>query len=150
MDEWMLNKIFVSTLNDLGLDDRSNWRAVTLVKLLTSHHAWWTRIAAAPNKKGRSTEYLTLTSILSDSDALGYLGVNRYQDVLWFNKEAFEDLMWWLYIIAAVESSASEHSDQPGDDTGKSILRCYNTISNILINAQASGYKVEKLLELLK
>ena len=44
MDEWMLNKILVSTLNDLGLDDRSNWRAVTLVKLLTSHHAWWNKV----------------------------------------------------------------------------------------------------------
>jgi hypothetical protein len=150
MDEWMLNKIFVSTLNDLGLDDRSNWRAVTLVKLLTSHHAWWTRITGAPDKKSRSAEYLTLKSILSDSDALGYLGVNRYQGVLWFNKEAFEDLMWWLYIIAAVESSGSEGSDQPAEDTGKSILLCYNTISNILINAQASGYKLEKLLDLLK
>jgi glycosidase len=150
MDEWMLNKIFISTLNDLGLDDRSNWRAVTLVKLLTSHHAWWNRIASAPDKKSRSAEYLTLTSILSDSDALGYLGVNRYQDVLWFNKEAFEDLMWWLYIIAAVESSGAEGSDKPGEDSGTSILRCYNTISNILINAQASGYKIEKLLDLLK
>jgi glycosidase len=150
MDEWMLNKIFVSTLNDLGLDDRSNWRAVTLVKLLTSHHAWWSRVDGAPDKKSRSAEYLTLTSILSDSDALGYLGVNRYQDVLWFNKEAFEDLMWWLYIIAVVESSVEEDSGQPVDKTGKSLLRSYNAISTILINAQASGYKLEKLLDLLK
>jgi hypothetical protein len=107
MDEWMLTKIFISTLNDLGLDDRSNWRAVTLVKLLTSHHSWWTSIAATSDKKSRPLEYRTLTSILSDSDVLGYLGVNRYQDVLWFNKEAFEDLLWWLYIIAAVETSVA-------------------------------------------
>jgi glycosidase len=150
MDEWMLNKIFISTLNDLGLDDRSNWRAVTLVKLLTSHHSWWTSIAATSDKKSRPLEYRTLTSILSDSDALGYLGVNRYQDVLWFNKEAFEDLLWWLYIIAAVEISVAAGADQPAEYSGKSILRCYNTVSSILVNAQASGYKLEKLLDLLK
>jgi hypothetical protein len=150
MDEWMLNKIFVSTLNDLGLDDRSNWRAVILVKLLTSHHAWWSKIAVIPDKKRRSVEYLALTSILSDGDALGYLGVNRYQDVLWFNKEAFEDLMWWLYVIAAIEVSVVAGSDQRADESGKSILRCYNTISSILVNAQASGYKLEKLLDLMK
>ena len=50
---------------------------------------------------------ISCTSLLSDSDALNYLGVNRYQDILWFNKEAFEDLMWWLFIIAAVEISVT-------------------------------------------
>ena len=147
IDEWMLNKILVSTLNDLGLDDRSNWRAVTLVKLLTSHHAWWRTLERGKDKKNRSVEYLTLTSILSDSDAINYLGVNRYKDVLWINKEALEDLLWWLYLIAAVETSVA--ADQP-DEPGRSILRCYTTISNILNNAQASGYKLEKLLDLLK
>ncbi len=81
MDEWMLNKIIVSALNDLGLDERSNWRAVTLIKLLTSHHPWWRVIGSTPVKGEKSIAYHILTSILSDSDALGYLGVNRYQDV---------------------------------------------------------------------
>jgi hypothetical protein len=150
MDEWMLNKILVSTLNDLGLDDRSNWRAVTLVKLLTSHHAWWSTLDGKPDKKSPSVQYITLTSILSDSDAISYLGVNRYQDVLWFNKEAFEDLLWWLYIIAAIEISVAAGEAVQTDEIGRSILRSYTTISNILNSAQASGYKLEKLLDLLK
>ncbi len=150
MDEWMLNKILVSTLSDLGLDDRSNWRAVTLVKLLTSHHAWWRTLGVKQDKKSPSVEYLTLTSILSDIDAISYLGVNRYQDVLWFNKEALEDLLWWLYIIAAIEISVDDGDAVQKDEIGSSILRCYTTISSILINAQTSGYKLEKLLDLLK
>ncbi len=150
MDEWMLNKILVSTLNDLGLDDRSNWRAVTLVKLLTSHHAWWRMLGARLDKKDPSVKYLTLTSILSDIDAISYLGVNRYQDVLWFNKEALEDLLWWLYIIAAIEISVAAGEAGHKDEFGTSIQRCYTTLSNILTNAQASGYKLEKLLDLLK
>jgi glycosidase len=150
MDEWMLNKIFVSTLNDLGLDERSNWRAVTLVKLLTSHHAWWKTIDTNQTKKSRSIPYQILSSILSDSDALNYLGVNRYQDVLWFNKEAFEDLMWWLFIIGAVEITCSPVIDEQTDTSGKYILHCYDDILSLLTNAQVSGYKIEKLLDLLK
>jgi hypothetical protein len=150
MDEWMLNKIFVSTLNDLGLDERSNWRAVTLVKLLTSHHAWWKIIEAVQGKKGKSASYQILSSILSDSDALGYLGVNRYQEVLWFNKEAFADLLWWLFIIAAVEITGVSIQGENADANGKSILRCYDEITSLLANAQVSGYKLEKLLDLLK
>src|SRR4030042_471319 len=146
----MLNKIFVRALNDLGLDEKSNWRAVTLVKLLTPHSGLWKMIDPIRDKKGRSASYHILTSILADSDALSYLGVNRYQDILWFNKEAFEDLLWWLFIIGAVEISALPNKDDQADEKAKNILRCYNEISSILINAQASGYKLEKFLDLVK
>jgi hypothetical protein len=150
MDEWMLNKIFVSVLDDLGLDERSNWRAVTLVKLLTSHHTWWKIIDNKQAKGSRAAAYNILTSIFSDSDALSYLGVNRHQDIVWFNKEAFEDLLWWLYIIAVVEISDIHNKADQTDAGVKFILRCYNEILNLITNAQASGYKLEKLLDLVK
>ena len=150
MDEWMLNKIIASTLNDLGLDKRSDWRAVTLIKLLTSHHAWWRLIDVDHVKGQKGAAYSILTSILSDSDALAYLGVNRYQDVLWFNKESFEDLLWWLMVIASVEISGTHLDEDQTNLAGKSILPCYQVISNLLASAQASGYKLEKLLELVK
>jgi glycosidase len=150
MDEWILNKIIVSTLNDLGLDERSNWRAVTLIKLLTSHHNWWRVISSTPVKMEKSIAYRILTSILSDSDALSYLGVNRYQDVLWFNKEAFEDLLWWLFITAAVEISSQHDKVEKANRNGEYVLRCYTEISNLLSGAETSGYILEKLLDLVK
>ena len=150
MDEWMLNKIIASTLIDLGLDERSDWRAVTLIKLLTSNHAWWRLIDIDQVKGQKGAAYSILTSILSDSDALVYLGVNRYQDVLWFNKESFEDLLWWLMVIASVEISGAHIDADQANVVGKSILPCYQVISNLLASAQASGYKLEKLLDLVK
>jgi len=81
---------------------------------------------------------------------VAYLGVNRYQDILWFNKEAFEDLLWWLMVVACVEiSGINEAADQRGL-VGKSILTGYKVLTNLLSAAQASGYKLEKLLELVK
>jgi len=150
MDEWMLNKIIASSLNDLGLDERSDWRAVTLIKLLTSHHAWWRLIDIHQSKGQKGAAYNILTSILSDSDALVYLGVNRYQDVLWFNKESFEDLLWWLMVIASVEISSSHMARDDTKIVDKSLLPCYQVISSLLISAQESGYKLEKLLDLVK
>jgi glycosidase len=150
VDEWMLNKLFVSTLNDLGLDERSNWRAVTLEKLLTSHHGWWQAIADRPAIPGARSAYHILTSLLSDSDALSYLGVNRYQDMLWFNKEAFEDLVWWLYIIAAIEISTLPTASTQIESNPRRILDCYNVLSDLLLKSQASGYMLDKLLELAK
>jgi hypothetical protein len=150
MDEWMLNKLLISALNDLGLDERSNWRAVSLVKLLISHHSWWKILDNPAAIKGRSAGYQVLTSILSDSDALSYLGVNRYQDVLWFNKESFEDLLWWLFIISSVEIISASGTGIPSDADAITILRCFTEITDLITHAQASGYKLEKLFELVK
>jgi hypothetical protein len=150
IDEWMLNKILVSTLDNLGLDDRSNWRAVTLIKLLTSHHAWWTMINIHPKKAEGKPAYQILTNILSDNDAQSYLGVNRYQDTLWFNKESFEDLVWWLFIIATLEISSQQTKSDQNSEVGKKILQCFNAITALVEQAGASGYRLERLLDLVR
>ena len=91
-----------------------------------------------------------MDSLLSDSDVLTFLGVNRYKDVLWFNKEAYEDLIWWLMMISVVEISCSV--TDPADKAwfSKRILPCYEVVTDLLNAAQASGYKLEKLVELVK
>ncbi len=150
IDEWMLNKIMVSAMSDLGLDEKSKWRAITLIKLLTSHHAWWNLAGTDRGKSKKGAGYDILTSVLADGDAMAYLGVNRFQDILWFNKESFEDLLWWLMVIACVEISAALAEAGEGDKVAKSILPAYKMISSLLTAAEASGYKMEKLLELAK
>jgi glycosidase len=150
IDEWMLNKILVSTLNDLGLDERSNWRAVTLIKLLTSHHSWWKLIEPSRVKDIQASAYQLLTELLSDSDVQVYLGVNRYQDILWFNKEAFEDLLWWLYVVACLEIVSETIQPERANDSAQMILELFNAINGLLASAEAAGYKLEKLLELVK
>jgi len=103
-----------------------------------------------PKKADIKPAYQILTSILSDNDAQGFLGVNRYQDTLWFNKEAFEDLMWWIYIISVVEISSQHFQMDQNNDVGKKILQCFNETTTLIEQAEASGYKLEKLLDLVR
>ena len=150
IDEWLLNKIIVGTMNDLGLDERSAWRAVTLIKLLTTHHNWWKVLEPGQTKGDQGTAYQFLTSILLDSEAQKYLGVNRYQGVLWFNKESFEDLLWWLYIIAVVELSSLHLRDDAFESVTKVILACFAVVTHLQKAEDASNFQVEKLLEAAK
>jgi glycosidase len=150
IDEWMLSKILVSTLNNLGLDDRSSWQATILIKLLISHHSWWTKLTAHPKNSDLNTAYHLLTKIFSDNDAQIFLGVNRHQDILWFNKESYEDLLWWLFIIASVEISNQYTQIHKNNEVGKIILHCFEMITLLVEKAEVSGYKVEKFLDLLK
>jgi hypothetical protein len=134
IDEWMLNKIIISTMSEL----------------LTTHHKWWDLLEDKQDKLRKNPNYAILISILSDSDSLAFLGVNRYQDILWFNKEAFEDLMWWLMIVAVVEITGPQINSNQAEAAQKLILSGYKAITTLLRNARASGYQLERLLDLTK
>ena len=105
IDEWLLGKIIAGTLRDLGLDNGTAWWAVTTIKILTSHQRWFEMQTV--EKKERV--YRVLESWLKDDEVQQFLQVNRYQDVLWFNKEAFEQLLWWMLLLAVVKSNAYGH-----------------------------------------
>ncbi len=139
IDEWLLNKIIASALGDLGLDERSAWQSIHLIKLLTSHSNWWA-------EAGNGQIYPLMLSVFSDAEAQQYLGVNRYQGILWYNREAFEDFTWWLYVVAAVNVMAT----QPSEQVPQTIINCFSEIQLIQKATISSNYQVEKLLSALK
>ncbi len=139
IDEWLLNKIIASALSDLGLDERGAWQSITLIKLLVSQTNWW-------EQGGADRAYSLMEALFSEAEAQRYLGVNRYQDILWYNQEAFEDLIWWLYVISVVDCMATCSSDQ----VAQSIVNRFAEIQKILKAAASSKYQVEKLLTALR
>jgi hypothetical protein len=143
IDEWLLNKIIAAALLDLGLDEAATWQAVTLVKLLTTHQRWY--VFQSPPKR---RAYSVLESWLQDADVQQYLQVNRYQNVLWYNKEAFEQLAWWMLWLAVTRIAAG-----PGGLTGEAVeemLVSYDVVEQLLDAGRQSQYQVEKLLAVLE
>jgi hypothetical protein len=138
IDEWLLGKIVAGVLGDLGLDEAAAWRAIAVVKLVTAHQRW--SVAKRPHQ--------VLEGLLQDDEVQQFMQVNRYQDVLWFNKEAFEELLEWLLLVAAVQVSAEP--GQAPDEAAAEIAACYGVIKKLERAEKKSGYQVEKLLELAK
>lgn len=139
MDEWLLGRITASALRDLGLDDASAWQAVTVIKLLTTHQRWFD--AQAP---GRTQDYQVLESLLKDGEVQQFLQVNRYQGVLWFNKEAYDQWLWWMLVVAAVAITADPL--RPPSEVAKGIVACYEIVERLRLAGERSGYRVERLL----
>ena len=139
IDEWLLNKIIATALADLGLDERGTWQAIHLVRILVSHENWW-------DAPGADQAFQLMETIFSNAEAQQYLGVNRYQDILWYNREAFEDLVWWLYVIAVAQCMAH----LPADQVAQAVTRRYAVIRQIQQASAAANYQVEKLLTALK
>jgi glycosidase len=134
IDEWRLGKTIVSVFRNLDLEEEPACRSVSLIKLLTSHQRWFEE----------KRIYRLLDSLLKDNEVQQFLQINRYNDVLWFNKEAFEELLWWLRVVAAVEISSDDK--RTSSEVVRDLEGCYATIQTLEEAGKRSDYQVEKLL----
>jgi glycosidase len=139
VDEWLLRKIIAGMLRDLGADEAAASRGVLLVNALISQQSCLPEHASDPKPA-----YSILEAWLKDDDVRGFLQVNRYQSVLWYNKEAFDQLLG-LMLLAAIVDSASQPKREP-KEAAEAITTHYEVV-RALRQAQAeSGYRVDNLL----
>jgi glycosidase len=108
----------------------------------TGHSKEETRVAE------EKRAYRVLESWLQDPEVQQFLQVNRYQDVLWFNKEAFEHWLWWMLLVAVVASSADPR--RPATAVAHEIAEHCKIVQQLRRAGQESGYQVERLLELVR
>jgi glycosidase len=128
IDEWLLAPIVRGALRDLDGDDAAAERGAALVGLLTSHAA----PAIADEAPGPGA---LLDALLADRAAQQFIGVNRYNDVVYFNKESFELLIGWLRAAARVLGAPAQ-----ADAAYAQLARA----------AGESGYQVERLRALAR
>jgi len=135
LDEWQLGRMLAGVLRDCGLDEGAADYAVTLVKLLTTHQRWFERVDT-------DGMYEVLSSLFRDSDVQRALQLNRYGETLWFNKEAFEQILWWMFVTATIAYSPTSPDRQAAE-----IFTFWQALNKLRQASEASGYQVEKLLE---
>ena len=140
IDEWRLGRIMASALQDAGLDEISAWRAVSTVRILTGQQEWFADLTPEAG-----FAYRVVSGVLSDDEARRFLQVNRHKDVLWFNKESFEQLLWWLMATAAVTIHAD--SARFETDAELAIQACFDILRILRRAQERSEYQVDKLLE---
>lgn len=152
IDEWMLGRIIGTALRDMAIPEADAWRATGIVRLLTRHHSWWQPMSQPMDEISGATDKVVAypapspTSILriwlSDRDVQSFISMNRHQDILWFNKEAFEEWLWWMFLVAVLDLvDAHEPEEIPAR-----VIACYQVIQQLQKAKEASDYQVEKLL----
>jgi glycosidase len=143
MDEWGFGKIIFGVLRDSGLDEAPAWSALTIIKLLTGHQRWF-----ETKSSDQKQAYVVLESLFNNDDVRRFLSVNHYNDIWWFNKEAFEEMLWWLMMAAALTIGSDPL--RPVNAVIKELERCYSIIQTWQKAKKKSEYQVEKLLEVVK
>ncbi len=143
IDEWLLGRILAGVLGQMGLDEGSAGRSVTLIKVLTTHQRWF-----AVESPDLLPSYQLLQALLRDSDVQHFLQVNRYREVLWFNKEAFDQLLWWLLLLVVIELGVDRLLQEP--KARQEFLDHYHLLRDLQRAGEESEYQVEKLLTVVK
>jgi len=138
LDEWLLSRIVAGTLQDLGLDEGGTRWSVAVIRLLTTHQRWF---EGQPPKR----PYQILASWLRDGEVQRILGLNRYQGILWFRKEAFDKLLEWMLLVAVVTCSADPL--RPTTEAAEEIVESCDVVRMLQRAEEECGYQVQKLLE---
>ncbi|HKJ67952.1 MAG TPA: alpha-amylase family glycosyl hydrolase [bacterium] len=141
IDDLLLNNIIHDLARELEMSGDQAMEVVELVKILTSFQHWFEVDPDTPNAAYRVMETLLHSGLIRD-----FLSINRYQDALWFNKESFEKLCWWLRILLMYDVVES-------GTTGAAVRRLEAHIEIVETFERAeseSGFRVTVLLDALK
>lgn len=133
IDEWLLGKLIARAFQDFGLGEAQAWQAVAVIKLMTTHQHWFEL-----RDRRQSRASLLLNAWLEDEEARRFLQINRYNDTVWFNKEAFEALVGWMFAAAFVSLRQS-----------KEIVAVHQVVKALLKAERKSKYQIAKLLAVL-
>ncbi|MCL4506027.1 MAG: alpha-amylase family glycosyl hydrolase [Chloroflexi bacterium] len=134
IDEWQQGRTIVQTLQALGMNEPGASQQLALIKLLTTQQQWY---AQHRNPNG------LLEALLVDADAQQFLRINRYRDILWFNKESFDQMLDWLMLPARLGRG------EVTPDTLLSLQADEHILYALRKAEGQSGYQVEKLLTAL-
>ena len=137
LNEWQFTRILANVYQQMGLNESRAWKLVGTVKTLIYLQNWYEQDRLQPVS-------LMLAKWLANTNVQQFLNINRYQDVLWFNQESFDNLLGWLTILAMLDLSGRENI------TATQIyetLLGVNQVIETLRKAEAdSGFQVQKLL----
>ena len=140
LDEWLLARLFAKSLRDLEIEENRILQTLGLLKLMVAHqHIAIFAEETMPNAAG------LLTDLLGYPEVHQFLQVNRYQDVLWFNREQYELLTTGLIVLILMEIFTD--FDRKKFGYYQQQLAC---MEQLILMGPESGYQLERLLELAK
>jgi len=130
--DWYLGPLLIEVLNGLGLSEDTARPIAGAVELML-------------DSGGRSAEMPAsvdeLSDLLKDPAGRFYLAVNTYNDVEWFNRERFSDLIGGLCTAACVRAVVAGP-----DDAVSGVIRACNRARRLMAEAEASEFRVGAFL----
>jgi hypothetical protein len=94
-----------------------------------------------------------LAGLLEIEDVKSFLGVNEYEDVLYYSKENFEELLEWsftLYYLKELKPGPGTESDGLSEEVVRNFRESFFRLKAMKFISVRAEYKLEKLKDLLE
>ncbi|QQO11319.1 alpha-amylase [Breznakiella homolactica] len=115
LDHWCLDRKLLEIFRGLGINGDESSRAVQAIKALLRR----TRPAADWKDTDQPAELAVLAEAFEEDDLRELLGINLFDGVLWFNREAFDDALFFASLFLILESPEALEEMPPVRSTAK-------------------------------
>ena len=114
--------------------------ADSIIRLMIGFQDW-------PNSviDGKKDLHSVFQMIFSDPEVQQYLKVNRFQQLLWYNAESFDNFIRWMWLLAIIELLVKPKGEV--SEELKKLLDYYLIIKKVSKN---TNFQVIKLLNNLR
>ncbi|MBI5214500.1 MAG: alpha-amylase [Ignavibacteriae bacterium] len=130
INDWKMERIFTQAFSKL--ETQNSFRECELVKLLVAF-----------SKKQEPSFTTRLTKLFDEPLAEQFIGINQWQDELYFSKEKFEELLDWLMITEAVTLIAQKEASSPPKEVLQTLFEETTVVRD---QAEKVGYRFEELM----
>jgi len=145
-DHWDLGRKLRQIYIYFGASEAEAWRITDILRAILCRtkvqHEW--EVMGKDEAKFSASEFaaLVIEENYLNEDFRRILGINFFNDVSWFNKEGFEDALFYSSIFFMVEGSVQ----MPVEDRINKIASIYD----VMTKAEAkAGFKFNALIDLL-
>jgi hypothetical protein len=100
IDHWHLDRKFRETYESLDIRGDEAWRIVELFKGLLKR----TRPTEYTENTPKALAKVLIDEALESSEYKDVLGLNQFEQTIWFNKECFDDALFYASLLAVLEN----------------------------------------------
>ena len=149
-DEWLLDGVLAEILRGWGFAEGGIETARLMIRIACSFSERIRTYSTALAKAGESVAAATgklIKAMTQDGDVQSLLQVNRHQNDLFFNREAFHGFCTWLTILILWE--LHRHAKKAGRDARPPEAEVLDFMNYLPALAAKAGYKLEAFLKKL-
>jgi glycosidase len=142
IDDWLLDRKTTRVLIEVGLGWDEAHHLMNMAKFMIANQQWFDKSLG----KEKALPGILLTNLLTDREFQTMIGENRFEGTLYFNKEGFEYVKWWLSASAFM---GLLKQDAKAEALAADVKLLHSVISAWDKAVELSEYKVEGLMDQL-
>jgi len=143
IDRWRLNEGIIKSIEMLGVNHQAAVKELLLIKILVKNYRWFEYSQQAHRETSQATASFNLKQLLEQPLVQEYLQINQYEGVNYLHKESFEDMLYWLSVVAYIQIMPETEKQ----DISAISARLNETIKKYLHLAESCGYQVEEMCD---